>query len=97
MATAHLAVRSRALYSHSFSVLRNPDHAAYFIALWASGVVTYVNHLLLLPSLLLSMYIFLPAFLRCVQCTRVDDLHFLQLVTIPALRLHKSFHLYEYA
>jgi hypothetical protein len=41
----------------------------------------------------LSTYVFLAVFFLNAQWTRVDDLHFLQLVTIPDLRAHNLVYL----
>ena len=74
-------------------VLRNPHHAPYSLAPGALRVGAYGDYFFSSPFFLLSVNIFLPDFLRCVQVVRTDDLHLLQFLTKPALKEHIDIYL----
>ena len=83
----------RTLNSYCLPIFRNPHNVTYPFALRAFCVVAYTDYAFVSPFFLLSANSFFPDFFLYVQVTRTDDLHLLQFLTKPALKVHNSIYL----
>jgi len=82
-----------ALDSSSFAVFRNPHYAACPFASWAWRGIAYLGYVFDSPFFLFTAKYFLLVFFFKVHVVRTDDLHFLQFLTIPALKVHNIIYL----
>ena len=87
------AVTCWALNSRCLTIFWNPHYAASPSAARAWRGIAYLSYAFESPFFLLTAKNFLLVFFLNVQVVRTEDLHFLQFLTIPALKVHNIIYL----